>query len=92
VAHLSPPAIVNCSPTSDDDGSPVHYLTARMLDDQPPALRWLLPRLRVPRELHPALVNRLAGPNGQRLLAALTRGNNVVERALGAPGERACTA
>src|SRR3954454_12034347 len=55
-----------------------------MLDDQPPALRWLLPRLSVPRELHPDLGNRLAGPNGQRPLAVLTRGNSVVERALGA--------
>src|SRR3954452_6699105 len=63
-----------------------------MLDDQPPALRWLLPRLSVPRELHPDLVNRLAGPNGQRLLAVLTRGNSVVERALGTPAARACTA
>jgi ATP/maltotriose-dependent transcriptional regulator MalT len=83
---------VNCSSTSDDDGSPVQYLTARMLDDQPPALRWLLPRLSVPSELHPDLVDRLAGPNGQRLLAVLTRGSSVVERALGAPAARACTA
>jgi hypothetical protein len=44
---------VNCSPTSDDDGSPVQYLTARMLDDQPPALRWLLPRLSVPANCTP---------------------------------------
>src|SRR3954449_8930341 len=44
-----------------------------MLDDQPPALRWLLPRLSVPSELHPDLVDRLAGPNGQRLLATLAR-------------------
>src|SRR3954454_23716997 len=62
-----------------------------MLDDQPPALRWLLPRLSVPRELHPDLVNRLAGPNGQRLLAVLTRGNRVPERALGTPAPRART-
>jgi LuxR family maltose regulon positive regulatory protein len=69
-----------------DDGSPVQYLTARMLDDQPPALRRLLLRLSVTRELHPDLVDRLGGADGQRLLATLTRGNGVVERAPGAPG------
>ena len=29
---------------ADDDGSPVQYLTGRMLDGQPPALRRLLLR------------------------------------------------
>lgn len=72
---------------ADDDGSPVQYLTARLLDEQPPALRRLLLRLSVTRELHPDLVDRLAGPDGQRLLATLARGNGVVERAPGAPGD-----
>jgi LuxR family transcriptional regulator, maltose regulon positive regulatory protein len=71
---------------ADDDGSPVQYLTGRMLEGQPPALRRLLLRLSVTRELHADLVDRLAGPDGQRLLATLTQGNSVVERAPGAPG------
>jgi ATP/maltotriose-dependent transcriptional regulator MalT len=37
-------------------------------------------------ELHPELVDRLAGPDGRRLLAELARHNSVIERTPGAAG------
>jgi LuxR family maltose regulon positive regulatory protein len=49
---------------ADDDGSPVQYLVAWMLDEQPPELRRLLLRLIALRVLHPDLVDQLAGPAG----------------------------
>jgi LuxR family transcriptional regulator, maltose regulon positive regulatory protein len=64
----------------------VQYLTGRLLGALPPELRRLLLRLSVTGELHPELVDRLAGPDGRRLLTVLARGNRVVEAAPGAPG------
>jgi LuxR family transcriptional regulator, maltose regulon positive regulatory protein len=63
----------------------VQYLTVRLLGALPPELRRLLLRLSVTGELHPELVDRLAGPDGRRLVIVLARGDSVVEAAPGAP-------
>jgi len=69
-----------------DDGSPVQYLTARLLDDQPAATRRLLLRISVTGELWPELVARLTGGVPDGFLAGLAHAGAFAEDAPAAPG------
>jgi LuxR family maltose regulon positive regulatory protein len=69
-----------------DEGSPVQYLTARLLDDQPAGTRRLLLRISVTGELWPELVTRLTGDVADGFLADLARAGAFAEDAPAAPG------
>jgi len=69
-----------------DDGSPVQYLTARLLGDQPAEWRRGLLRISVTDELWPELVARLTGDVGDGFLAGLAQTAAFAEAAPAAPG------
>src|SRR3954452_6680572 len=71
---------------ADDEGSPVQYLTARLLDDQPAETRRLLLRISVTGELWPELVARLTGGVADGFLAGLAHAGAFAEDAPAAPG------
>jgi LuxR family maltose regulon positive regulatory protein len=69
-----------------DTGDIAEYLTAEMLQGQPASTRSLLRRTSVVDVLQPGLVEQLAGVGAGRSLAALSRGNLLVEELPGRPG------
>jgi LuxR family transcriptional regulator, maltose regulon positive regulatory protein len=71
---------------ADDDGSPVQYLTARLLGDQPAESRRLHLRTSVTAELWPELVARLTGDLADGRIAGLAHAGAFAEDAPAAPG------
>jgi LuxR family maltose regulon positive regulatory protein len=71
---------------ADDDGSPVQYLTARLLGDQPAESRRLLLRTSVTAELWPELVAHLTGDLADGRIAGLAHAGAFAEDAPAAPG------
>ncbi len=69
-----------------DTGDIAEYLTAEMLQGQPASTRSLLRRTSVVDVLRPGLVEQLAGVGAGRSLAALSRGNLLVEELPERPG------
>jgi LuxR family transcriptional regulator, maltose regulon positive regulatory protein len=70
-----------------DDGIVAQYLFAEVLAGQPASVRRFLLRISVTAELHPDLVDQLAGrPHARRMLSALARANAFVEESSGAVG------
>lgn len=69
-----------------DAGEVADYLLAEVLDPHPASVRRVLLRTSVVDVLRPGLVEAIAGPRAPRMLAALLRGNALIEPVPGAAG------
>jgi LuxR family maltose regulon positive regulatory protein len=69
-----------------DTGTVAEYLLAEVLDAQPAGARELLLHTSIVDVLRPGLVEVLAGPQAQRALAFLVRGNAFLEQLPESPG------